>query len=245
MAYKAEPKRPRSKRSALWSIETLKEDLKRGASTLTSICKRYAEDASKWRALYADVQRWREQDPELEELIRLNTEKTDSKKRKTVKGGRPKKETAETSDWRVLYCEELLATKSRNLAAKVTPYTPEEIYQKLNEKYTSYDKDFSEMVHLTEMRLVAWAEEEIWAALGDAQHPKDRAWIAKEILKVRDRLRWGDKLDVNVQATHVHQLGDPTKLLIQLEEERRTFFQKTTTALLAEKSEVVEAEIIE
>lgn len=242
MAFKAEPKKPRTVRSTLWNIDTLKEDLQRGAATLTSICKRYAEDEGKWRALYADVQRWRETDPELRELLLLNQKKTDPKKREIIKGGRPKKETPDNSDWRPKYCSELLKTKSRNEASKVTPYTPEEIYQMLNEKYTSYDKNFSEMVHLTEMRMVAWAEEEIWAALGDAQHPKDRAWIAKEILKVRDRLRWGDKLDVNVQATHTHSLLDRGKTLALLEEERRKFFEQVDIKALPP---AIEAEIVE
>lgn len=244
MAYKAKPKKPRSHRSALWSIEQLKEDLRRGASTLTSICKRYAEDESKWRALYNDVCRWRETDPELEELLVVNQQKTDPKKRNAIKGGRPKNDEAEEhADWRVKYCEELLKSKSRNKAALVTPYSPEQIYQKLNEKYTDYDAAFTEMVHLTEMRMVAWAEEEMWASLGDAEHPKDRAWIAKEILKVRDRLRWGDKLDVNVQATHTHQLIDRGKLLGQLEEERRMFFQNSPRLQISDGA-VLEAEVV-
>lgn len=243
MAYKAEPKNPRTKRSLLWNVETLKEDLRRGAATLTSICKRYAETPDNWRALYADVQRWKAQDLELADLLEKNREATDSKKRKKVSGGRPRNDTGENADFRLRFCEKLLETKSRNKAALVTPYTPEQIYQMLNENYTSYDKEFAEMVHFTEMRLVAWAEEEIWTALEEAQHPKDRAWIAKEILKVRDRKRWGDKLDVSVQSTHTHTMIDSGKMMAALEEDRRAFFDRTGTMAL-ESENIMEAEVV-
>jgi len=244
LAYKRAPKNPRSKRSPLWNKETLKEDLSRGKATLTSICKRYAEDESKWRALYNDVRRWAEEDDELRELLESNRKNTDSKKRSTVKGGRPKKENASNADWRVKFCEKLLETKSRVEASTVTPYSPDEIYQMLNEGYTSYDPKFAEMVHFVEMRFVAWAEEEMWLSLADAQHPKDRAWIAKEILKVRDRNRWGDKLDVSVKATHVHTLigrGD----MLALEGERREFFKRHLDQPALPPADIVEAEVVE
>jgi hypothetical protein len=227
LAYTGTPKNPRTKRHPLWNIDQLKEDLAAQASTLTQICKRYSPDENKWRALYADVKRWEKEDPELAQLLLENRQATDSKKRKNITGGRPSKDSSpENSDWRLRYCEELLKTKSRIKSSLVTPYSADEIYQRLNDKYTSYDKDFAEMVHLTEMQLVAWAEEEIWNALEDAQHPKDRAWIAKEILKVRDRPRWGDKLDVNVQSKHTHtHILDRGKVLAELEADRREYFE--------------------
>lgn len=222
-------------------MQFLKEELASSTSTLTSICKRYSESPNKWQALYSDVRRWAKEDPELEELLKEHRLRTDSKSRKTVAGGRPKKDKEETlADWRVNYCNEILKSKSRVKAASVTPYTYEEIYQMLNDKYSSYDKDFAEMVHLTEMKLIGWAEEEIWLALNDATSPKDRAWIAKEILKVRDRQRWGDKLDVNVQSTHTHKMEiDRGKLLLELEADRRGFFDSVKSKQLEADNEIV------
>ena len=243
MAFIGEPKREYSKRSRFWNIDQLKEDLRSGNSTLTSICKRYAEDSGKWRALYNDVTRWKKTDSELTALLEKNRIKTDPKKRTKVSGGRPRKDKGADVDFRVKYCEELLKTKSRNKAAMVTPYSPEEIYQMLNENYSSYDRAFAEMVHFTEMRLVAWAEEVIWESLNDAKFPKDRAWIAKEILKVRDRQRWGDKLDVSVTATHTHRHKlDPGTTLKLLEEDRSKYFQGLRLELPAN---VIDAEVVD
>lgn len=233
--FLAEPKNPRTKRHPLWSLDTLKEELRHSNLTLTKILQQYSEDPSKWRALYADTIRWRQQDPELIELIKEHSKATDSKKRTEIKGGRPRNDEGEEhADWRIKYCEALLATKSRVRAAEVTPYPYETIYMMLNEKYSSYDKDFTEMVHQTEMRLVAWAEEVMWNSLGEATTPKDRAWIAKEILKVRDRPRWGDKLDIGVAGSVVHQhVLDRGKILAELAAEQQTFMPPPRKALQA------------
>lgn len=241
----AEPKNPRTKRHPLWSLDTLKEELRRSSLTLTKILQQYSEDPSRWRALYADTVRWRQQDPELIDLIKQHTQKTDSKKRTEIKGGRPRKdEDPEHADWRVRYCEALLVTKSRVRAAESTPYPYETIYMMLNEKYASFDKDFAEMVHQTEMRLVAWAEEVMWTSLSEATAPKDKAWIAKEILKVRDRPRWGDKLDIGVAGNVVHQhVLDRGKILAELAAEQQTFMPAPKLAIAAH-AEVLDVEPI-
>ncbi len=239
----AEPKKPRTIRHPLWSLDTLKEELRHSNLTLTKILQQYSEDPSKWRALYADTVRWRQQDPELIDLIKEHTLRTDSKKRTEIKGGRPRNDAAEEhADWRIKYCEALLATKSRVRAAEVTPYTYESIYMMLNEKYSAFDKEFSEMVHQTEMRLVAWAEEVMWNSLGEATSPKDKAWIAKEILKVRDRPRWGDKLDIGVAGSVVPQhILDRGKILAELAAEQQTYLPAERKALPA----VIDAEPID
>lgn len=242
MAFVGKPKNLKTARSPLWTVDTLKEELSRGVSTLTSICKRYSESPDKWRALYSDVNRWRKDFPELEELISENTRKTDPKKRDKISGGRPKNDEG-NHDWMLKYCQELLKTKSRNRSASVTPYSPDQIYQMLNEKYSSYDREFSELVHQTEMRLVAWAEELMWKSLDDSTNPKDTAWIAKEILKVRDRQRWGDKLDISVQASHVHRHElDRGKMLLSLESDRREFFIQSTQKQL--EPQIIDAEVV-
>lgn len=181
----------------------------------------------------------------MQELSEAHRLRTDSKKRTTIKGGRPKKDAdPDHADFRVAYCEALLNTKSRVKACEATPYDYNQIYQMLNEKYSSYDAEFAEMVHKTEARLVAWAEETIWNALEDETKPKDKAWIAKEILKVRDRDRWGDKLQMDVHAQVQHRMVlDRGRMLAELAEEQKRFFANVpTTALPAGEEIVVEAE---
>lgn len=240
------PARKKKDRHPLWSIDTLKEDLRAQAITLRAICQKWAPSANRWQGLYNEVRIWRQTDPELEELIRLNTLATDSKKRKAIGGGRPKADVApENHSWRTDFCEALLVHKSRTKAALVTPYTPETIYKMLNERYTEYDREFAEMVHLAEMRLVAWAEETIWAALDEATLPKDKAWIAKEILKVRDRQRWGDKLDINMtgHVTHTAQVNKEA-LLLEASKEISGFLAAPKEVKALPQGDVVDAEVV-
>ena len=244
MAYRNIPKNPRSKRHPLWSKEVLKEDLRSGSLTLTAICQKWSGSKDRWRALYSDVKTWERSDPEISELIRLNTVATDSKKRVSIGGGRPSKEvTMDQPDWRVAFCEELIKTKSRKKACLVTPYNQDEIYKKLHERYTEFDQRFADMVHLAEMQLVAWAEEVIWQSLGDATTPKDRAWIAKEILKVRDRPRWGDKLDIAMTGTITHKSEvDRRHLLLEASKDIAKLFDIKPKPALLEAGAVIDAE---
>lgn len=246
MAYRRIPKKPRSKRHPLWSKDSLKEDLRSGSLTLTAICQKWGAP-NKWRALYSDVKAWELEDPEISELIRLNTVATDSKKRTQIKGGRPSnEEVTEQYDWRVDYCNELLSTKSRKKACLVTPYTQDEIYKRLNEKYSEYDQQFSEMVHLSEMQLVAWAEELMWESLGEAKTAKDKAWIAKEILKVRDRPRWGDKLDISMTGTITHKSEESRRhLLLEASRDIAALFEVKPEVPLLPSGEIIEAEEME
>jgi hypothetical protein len=242
--YLAEPKKPRNKRHPLWSKETLQEELANSSSGITSICKRYAPSDGNWKALYFDTQRWKREDPEFAVLLEDHRKRTDGQKRVNPSGGRQRKDSdPKHSDWRIKFCDELLKTRSRNRAASVTPYSPEEIYMMLNEKYSTYDRDFCDMVHLTEMRMVAWAEEVMWNSLDDAKNPKDKAWIAKEILKVRDRPRWGDKLDIAVGGTIQHILPEQRRqMLIELEGDQRNAFKDTPKELPA--GEIIEVEVV-
>ena len=243
MAYRNIPKNPRSKRPPLWPKETHKTELRSGSLTLTAICQKWGSK-DKWRGLYSDVKTWELQDPEISELIRLNTVATDSKKRSAITGGRPAKEDSpENHDWKFEYCQELLKTKSKKKACLVTPYDQDEIYKRLNEKYTEYDRDFAEMVHLTEMQMVAWAEEVIWTALGEETKPKDRAWIAKEILKVRDRPRWGDKLDINMSGSITHKTEETKRvILLEASEDIKKLFDVKPVVPLLESGNIVDVE---
>jgi hypothetical protein len=244
--YLAEPKKPRNKRHPLWNKEFVQEELKASSSGVTTICKRYAPSDASWKALYFDVLRWKRESEEFAAVLEENRLRTDSKKRINPSGGRPRNdEPEEHHDFRFKFCEELLKTKSRNKASLATPYSPEQIYQMLNENYSTYDKEFAEMVHLTEMRMVAWAEEVMWESLNDATNPKDKAWIAKEILKVRDRPRWGDKLDVQVGGTIIHRLPEQRmKLLKELEADQRLSLQALDQKRLS-AGETIDVEVVQ
>lgn len=246
MAYRSIPKNPRSKRHPLWSKEVLKEDLRSGTLTLTAICQKWGSK-KQWRGLYSDVKTWELQDPEISELIRLNTVATDSKRRKSISGGRPAKEdSVENFDWKLAYCDELRKTRSKKKACLVTPYDEGEIYKRLNEKYTEYDQVFAEMVHLTEMEMVSWAEELMWESLGEATTPKDKAWIAKEILKVRDRVRWGDKLDINMSGSITHKSEETKRvLLLKASEDIERLFAVKPEVPLLPAGDIVDAEEVD
>lgn len=173
-----------------------------------------------------------------------NTAATDSKKRKEVKGGRPSKEL-DSPDWRRLFCDKLLETKSRIEAASVTPYNYDEIYKKLNPNYAEYDKDFAEMVHLAEMRQVARAEQVIWEALELEPSHRNKAWIAKEILKVRASDRWSDKLNVSVEHKGVVKFElNRQRVLSELAQEQVAQLSGAQKALAAGDLEVIDVEEI-
>ena len=170
---------------------------------------------------------------------------TDSKKRTTFNGGRPSKEM-EDPDWRTTFCEVLMATKSRLTAAESTPYSYDTIYKMLNENYSEFDKNFAEMVHLTEMRFVARAEQVFWEALEQEPSPRNRGWLAKEALKVLDRKRWSDKLDVSVEHKGVVRFeANRQKLIAELAEEQYSALPAARKALPSGESEYIEAEVVQ
>lgn len=170
---------------------------------------------------------------------------TDSKGRSDFKGGRPTKEV-EDPDWRARFCEVLLATKSRLTAAEATPYNYDTIYKMLNENYSEYDKHFAEMVHLTEMRFVARAEQVFWEALEQEPSPRNRGWLAKEALKVLDRKRWSDKLDVSIEHKGVIKFeANRQRMLAELAEEQMVALEPARKALSDGKSDYIEVTDVE
>lgn len=169
---------------------------------------------------------------------------TDSKKRSEFNGGRPSKEL-DAPDWRMQYCERLAETKNRSTASDATPYSYDEIYKKLNPKYSEYDKDFAEMVHAVEMRFLANAEEIMYTAMDHEPSWRNKAWIAKEILKVRDRDRWSDKLDISVEHKGVVRFeANRQKMLAELAEEQFSTLPPARKALGSGEADYIEAEVV-
>ena len=226
----------RGTRHALWNKELFREEVENdNGESIAAIARRWSTDPERAQALTNDIARWRREDPELDALCRARFG--------TSKGGRPSLE-AQDPDWRQKYIEAYLVTKSRVAAAEATPYSWESIRKRLEPSKSEYDPVFAEMLAAAESRLLDRAEVVVYDALDKETIHRNRAWIALQLLKVRDRARYGDKLDVNVSGTVQHQLnrGD---VLAQLADSQQAFLEKNRESLALPAGEMVDAEVVE
>jgi hypothetical protein len=226
----------RGTRHPLWNKELFREEVERGGGeSINAICRKWSTDPTKVQGLTNDVGIWRKEDRDLDVLC---------KQKFGVNApngtGRPSLET-EDPEWRLKFCEEYLKTKSRVKAAEVTPYAYSSIMRKMDPNKTEYDRTFTEMVAQTEARLLDRAEQILHESLELEPSHRNKAWIAKEILKARDRQRWGDKVDVHVAGTVQHTL-DRGRALSELAERQEKFFEKTRPQL--EANTVIDVEIV-
>lgn len=233
MGYRKEAWR-RGNRHDLWSKDLFREEVEAGGESLVAICKRWSKDPDHIQGLQNDVRVWRAEDPELDKLC--------SEKFPAYGGGRPSLEL-EVPDWRRLYCEEYIKTKSRVQASAVTPYTYEVIRKKLEPSKSEYDPIFVEMLAEAESKLLDRAEQIIHESLDKEESPRNRAWIALNLLKVRDRARFGDKVDISVTGTVQHTL-DRGRVLAQLADSQRAFLERQRETLALPEGETIEAEVI-
>lgn len=218
-------------RSPLWSKELFREEIET-ADSISSICRRWSSDPDKIQGHRNDIVRWRKTDPELDARCR--------EKFKTPGTGRPSLEK-EQPDWRLAFCEAYLRTKSRVKAAEATPYAYDSILKKLDPNKTEYDKLFVDMLAQTEARLLDRAEQLVYESLELEPSHRNKAWIALQLLRVRDRARFGDKLDIKFEGTMRHEI-DRGKVLNELASSQEKFFEKTRVML--ESENVIEAEIV-
>lgn len=208
-----------------------------------ALVRSHAKDRDKWQGLYNDVRRWREEDPSLDQLI--EERKVAQGRDQLVRGRKKKDANLEHMDWKEKFCRELIRCKgNREKAAAVTPYTPDTIYRMLNENYSEYDKDFSEQVHIYEMRLASVAEEAVWNALDQSMQlddPRTTAWIGLNILKARDRKRWGDELRVKADVKHEHTWTIKRENMINvLVADQQKFFESKGLCLPSGEKNVIE-----
>lgn len=220
-----------------WGRELIKERLRPKKESLRSILISLSSPECGWRGLYADVVRWRADDPELDTLIKDNA-KALNPGRGGDRGGRPRKDDSpELADWRRLYCEEYSRTHSRNAAALVTPYKPDEIYRMLSTKYKEYDKDLAEMVHMVDLAFVARAAEIGWTGLEEISqsgNAKDKVWAAVQLLKHAPGSEWNPKLNVEVSGTVVNKFEiNRQRLIGELVEDQRQRFNMPNKQLEA------------
>lgn len=232
-------------------METVLEEMRRGDS-VSEICRRYALGTTVG-ALRTEIERWRHRVPEFgAEYAAILDEKYPD--RLSQGRGRPTKEEtdAKLRGWKMQFCEDLIKYNgSRNKAAARSPYTPEYIYQMLDESYPAFDQEFYDLVHVTEMRLAAELEGglyEDWASLGPG---KDRAWIAMQILPRRQPKRWSKQLEMihsgSIKHEHNHQLALPKneRLALLAEQQQKFFATEPVAALPADTGGVAIEDVID
>lgn len=239
----AEPRRG-NPRPRGWEPERVKEALRRRDASLRQILISLSTDKIGWRGLYADVCRWRLEDKELDNLIE---EVTALNGRGGDHGGRPRKD-AEDPDWKVRFCEAYLKFRSRNKAAGVTPYKPEEITKFLSPRYKEFDPKFADLVHATELQLISRAEEILWDALEESSEhdsPKDKAYVATQVLRYAPASNWGkQKMDVNVTGTVVNKFEiSKQNLIAELVADQKHHFEQMRKQL--EAGDAVDVEVVE
>lgn len=259
------PSRPGS-HTKFWTKENFLKDLESFDIGIRKICFLYA-DASKsegkevsWRHFYNDIWRWKKTDPEFAKAYQDYLSKIGAKSQ----GGRPSLEIT-NPDWKEKFCKDLIELDGdRAKAADRSPYTFSSILHKLNPADSEYDKDFSDMVRTTELRISAIAEAMLVGSLrrgwGDPDHLPDRdtaliletqARISERIVSKLDPDRWGKKVDLRhsgeIQHSHQHQIEIKATKIESLMEEQRLFLTRKGQNLpiaIPEKTETSE-DIIE
>lgn len=106
----------------------------------------------------------------------------------------------ESEDWREVYAERYFVTKSKYEASRVSPYSYMEILDMLSPGHKSYDPYLASLVKNVEERIVDRAEQILYLSIEEEASPKNRAWIAKEILRSRAPKRWGESVRVNISV---------------------------------------------
>lgn len=191
-------------------------------------CQKYGGE-DHWRKYFNKLWLWRKADPEFDRLITQNM--TANGMRETRAGGRPSKEE-EQPTWREDFCAALLKENgNREKASHATPYSLKTLIQKLNVNYTSYDKEFSEMVRATELTISAKAEEMLNRALAEFEDGKiamDRAKIldvqariAEKIVQKMDHERWGKRMNLEVSGQINHKLIPQGERIARIMTEQR------------------------
>lgn len=238
------PGRRAEKRAPGWSRETLLREMRAGKPVM-DVCAEYSLD-TKPTTLYAEVTRWRAQDPEFERQYGEVLEGRGVSRA----GGLPPREQLDPSiaDWRLKFCEDLFETGKKLEAARRSPFSWEEIVKKLNRSTPSYDHQFAEMVHEVQMKLCAEMEGGFVEAFRESSG-RDKAWIAKNWLERQDPARWGKQVElihsgaVAVNHTHTHRLELPKEeRLALLADEQQKFFAESYPAALPEP--VIEGEVV-
>lgn len=238
-------------RNPYWSKELFLSDLEQ-AGNIKRVCEIYADEQKGWRAYYTDVSRWRKEDPMFDQKVKAILSVSDSSQ-----GAGPGRTPIDQGDksWWGDFCDELYnRSGNRQAASLVTPYSFKTILDMLNPETTSYNKEFAEMVEVTEAEISAEVEEmfldlrkpENFETFEAAKIAQTKAWYATKVLEKLDKKRYGRFIEVKGKMTHEHshQLLPPSERMFNLWEEQKKFLEKKAQFMLEDgkQSEVIDAE---
>lgn len=243
-------------RHPLWDKERITQDLRSLSHTgIIKLCKQYGGEEG-WRTYYNDVWKWKQLDPDFNEVFQQFLERN-SPGMSQPKSGRPRSDLGDKS-WQDDYCIALAKYNlNRHRAAQVTPYSFETIYQMLDPEYSSYDEGFAKKVKAIELEISSRAEEMAVLALDEenyrdietAKITQTKVWVATKVLEKLDPKRWGKQIEMTHKGTinHKHQLaaGSKGELFARLKEEQDAFLAERMKRALPPKPEVIDAEIID
>lgn len=200
-----------------------------------------------WRRYYNDIWKWTKTDEKFRKDYMEYKERLGIAEIPGV--GRPRLDEDDPM-WRERYCEDLYRFDGdREKASIDSPYSFHTILQKINPEYTSYDKEFAEMVRATELKISAMAEALMISAAKEFHDPNikfDRAKvldvqarIAEKITSKLDSDRWGRKLDLkttgkinieqntNINATvEVKTINEQHVKITSILEDQRAFMAR-------------------
>lgn len=234
----------------------MEKDFVTTSLSVKDYCKKYGGE-DHWRKYYNQVWLWRRADPLFDSLVTTSMQKNGI--RETRAGGRPKLEDQQPT-WREDFCAALLEFNgNRQKAAAKTPYDLKTILQKMNINYTSYDKEFAEMVRTTELTISARAEELMNKAVlefEDSNLSMDRAKIldiqarvAEKVVSKLDFERWGKRMNLEVSGQINHKVLPQGERIARIMTEQREIMAGKGLDLpiaLPQKTEhpVIDAEIV-
>lgn len=238
-----------------WGKEFVRTDFKLTNLSIKDYCIKFG-GADHWRRFYSQIWKWRKLDPEFNAIIEAALTRNGMREKRS--GGRPSLEETQPT-WREDFCAALKnCNGNRAKASRATPYSFKTITQKLDPNYTSYDKEFKEMVRATELEIAARAEELLNAAaleFEDSEIGMDRAKvldiqarIAEKVVSKMDHERWGKRVDMKIEGTIQHKLIPQGERIAKLMQEQREIFigkGQSIPLALPEKTDVVEGEVIE
>jgi len=243
----------------LWNKQIVLREFLNSPLKKVALCKSYGGE--KWKKYYNDITKWSLTDPEFREAYESYMKKNDPDRDTKNLGGRPPIEAPD--NWKEQFCLDLIKYNgNKSLASKNSPYSFKTILQKLNPDYQSADKDFIEMVKITELEIAARIEAVIVAAMIELEDPQcdlETAKIAdirvragEKVLSKLDVKRWGKRADLIVTGTMTHKhLAFPTRVSNVerlLTEQREVMGIKGVSKPLAlpeQTEQIMEAEVID
>ena len=164
-----------------------------------------------WRTLHRDIYEWKKLDPDF--AARYAAARADGDLPELSGGKRVKTATQEN---KTRYLEIFLKTGSLTKAADQAGISPDYAWRLRNPGGPLYDEAFHEAYTAAERRLYDRLHDvPVATALNPDVDPRTQAFVALKFLEVRDRARFGRKVEHQHSGSIQHSLGAPavTKLI--------------------------------